>query len=258
MPVPSRIVPALPALALAACLLPASQMSSSPAASAGSNDPRSPHNLLANGTFDGGVSLPWTSSFTLPGEGEASVQDGALCLDIRNVGANRWDAQLRVRDMVIRRGHSYRVLFRAWSDRPTRVRPKVGMAGPPYAEYWADSIDLDATPRAFSAEFSMQAADDPTAELAFHAGAEMAASGAPVRVCIDDVLLEDPEFTRSAGGGELPVADLTVNQVGYPRVSAAGCPGPGGVERPEPRARRRRGFGPAPARARLLELHHAG
>ena len=71
------------------CLLPPSKMSASAAASAGPDDPRSPHNLLGNGTFDGGVSLPWTSSFTAPGEGETSVVDSALCLDIRNVGKNR-------------------------------------------------------------------------------------------------------------------------------------------------------------------------
>lgn len=190
-------------------------MSAAAGASAGADDPRSPHNLLANGTFDGGVSLPWTSSFTAPGDGDSNVVDGALCLAIRNVGKNRWDAQLRHREMVIERGHTYRVLFRAWSDKPTNVRPKIGMAGPPYAEYWADSIELDATPRLFRAEFDMRAADDPTAELAFHTGAELAASGAPVTICIDDVVLEDPEFTRAGAAESLLVAELTVNQLGY-------------------------------------------
>jgi endoglucanase len=198
----------------AGCLLPPSRMSAA-GAGAGEDDPRSPHNLLANGTFDGGVSLPWTSSFTAPGDGDSSVVDGALCLDIRNGGANRWDAQIRHRDMTIQRGHRYRVAFRAWADKPTNVRPKVGMAGPPYAEYWADSIELGPTPRFFAAEFEMTGKTDPTAEFAFHAGAEMLASGVPVQICIDDVLIEDPEFTRGPSEETLPIADLVVNQVGY-------------------------------------------
>jgi endoglucanase len=147
------------------CLIPPTRMSAAAGATA-ADDPRSRHNLLANGTFDGGVSLPWTSSFTAPGTGETSVTDGALCLDVTNIGVNRWDAQLRHREMVIQRGHEYRVVFRAWSDKPSYVRPKIGMAGPPYAEYWADTIKLDATPRVFTAEFEMKDKDDPTAEFA--------------------------------------------------------------------------------------------
>jgi endoglucanase len=197
------------------CLLPETRMSAAPAASAGSEDPTSRHNLIANGTFEGGVSLPWTSSFTAPAEGDSEVVDGALCLTVRHLGVNRWDAQLRVREMVIVDGHDYSVSFRAWSSKPTRVRPKVGMAGPPYAEYWADTIELDGTPRLFNARFSMKEQDDPTAEFAFHVGAELATSGAPFRFCIDDVMIEDPEFTRGPATEELPIAALTVNQVGY-------------------------------------------
>jgi endoglucanase len=196
------------------CLIPPTRMSAAAGATA-ADDPRSRHNLLANGTFDGGVSLPWTSSFTAPGTGETSVTDGALCLDVTNIGVNRWDAQLRHREMVIQRGHEYRVVFRAWSDKPSYVRPKIGMAGPPYAEYWADTIKLDATPRVFTAEFEMKDKDDPTAEFAFHVGAELAESGAPVRICLDDLLLEDPQFARGPAVEALAVAELTVNQVGY-------------------------------------------
>jgi endoglucanase len=207
----------MPALVLAVvtagCLLPPSRMSAAAASEDDGTD--SPHNLIANGSFEDGTSLPWTSSFTAPAEGEATVVDGALCLDIRNAGSNRWDAQLRVREMVIQKGHEYSVRFRAYSDKPTRARPKLGMSGPPYAEYWADTIELDTEPRAFSAKLIMKDKDDPTAELAFHLGAEMASSGAPVRVCVDDVVVEDPEFTRkgSKRAGAKPA--IRVNQLGY-------------------------------------------
>jgi endoglucanase len=186
-------------------------MSSDATASAGAE---SQHNLLGNGTFDGGVSLPWGTSFTTPGDGTSKVVDGAFCVDVTNAGVNRWDAQFRHRQMVIQRGHHYQVRFRAWSDKPTYVRPKLGMAGPPYAEYWADSIQLNPTPRAFSAQFTMSQADDPTAELAFHAGAELAAP-VPFRICIDDVAIEDPEFVQKAAPRSQALPEVLVNQLGY-------------------------------------------
>ena len=199
-------------LVSAGCLLPPSRMS---ADAADEGDGSSPHNLLPNGTFEDGTSLPWTSSFTAPGDGEATVVDGALCLDIRHAGVNRWDAQLRHREMVVKKGHEYAVRFRAYADKPTRARPKLGQSGPPYKEYWADTIELTPTPRTFSAKLIMKEADDPTAELAFHLGAEMAARGAPVRVCIDDVVLEDPEFTRASSQRAGAKPDVRVNQLGY-------------------------------------------
>jgi endoglucanase len=189
-------------------------MSASAAADADPGDANSPHNLVANGTFEGGVSLPWTTSFTAPAAGDAQVLDGAFCLAVTHAGVNRWDAQLRIREMVIERGHSYRVRFRAWADKPTRVRPKVGMAGPPYAEYWADTVQLSTQPQLFSAEFTLGRPEDPTAEFAFHAGAELAAA-VPFRFCIDDVVIHDPGFTRKQSSAGVPVPNLLVNQLGY-------------------------------------------
>jgi endoglucanase len=196
-------------------LLPAAATRAVPAAAAGAFDPRSAHNLLRNGTFDGGLSLPWSASFSAPAEGDSNVVDGALCLDVRKPGKNRWDAQLRHRQLVIQRGHHYRVRFTAWSDRPMRVRPKLGMAGPPYAEYWADSIALGPAPQVFSAELSMLRADDPTAELAFHVGGELAPGAAPYRICIDDLALLDDAFTRAAAARDAPIPNVLVNQLGY-------------------------------------------
>lgn len=194
------------------CLIPATRMRTGDpggAAEGGS------HNLLANARFDDGISLPWTTSFTAPGAGDAQVEGGAYCVTVSQPGKNRWDAQFRHREMIIQRGHHYRVSFKAWSDKPTSVRPKLGMAGPPYAEYWADTIQLTSAPRTFNAEFTMKESDDPTAELAFHAGAELAAA-APFRICIDDVLVEDPQFTRARVGGETgAVAKVRTNQLGY-------------------------------------------
>lgn len=203
-------ISAVLALSCLGCLIPATRMQSgsNPAPSGAS------HNLLANATFDGGISLPWSTVFSVPATGDASVQNDAFCVRVTDPGKNRWDAQFRHRDMVIQRGHHYTVSFKAWSDKATHVRPKLGMAGPPYAEYWADTVALGPTPKRFSAQFTMKQADDATAELAFHAGAELAAK-VPFQVCIDDVYVEDPKFTRARPVAEQAVPDVLVNQVGY-------------------------------------------
>src|SRR4051812_23500968 len=55
------------------------------------------NNLVQNATFDDGTSLPWTTSFSAPADGKASVEKGAFCLRIENKGPNAWDAQVRHR-----------------------------------------------------------------------------------------------------------------------------------------------------------------
>src|SRR5262245_38751617 len=157
--------------------------------------PKASHNLLGNATFDDGKSLPWTTSFTAPAAGQAAVKDGEYCVQITDKGAANWDAQFRHREMTIRKGHRYFVRFRARSSQPTSIRPKVGMAGPPYREYFWQEIDLGTAPRVFEYEFTMQQDDDPGAELAFHLGGDLAHSvKPPYTVCVDDVELDDPEF----------------------------------------------------------------
>ena len=50
------------------------------------------------------------------------------------------------------------------------MKAKVGMSGPPYKEYWTDTVDLTTHPQAFVGVFTMEEDDDPTAEFAFHFG----------------------------------------------------------------------------------------
>lgn len=185
--------------------------SSSPADAAPSGG-----NLLKSSSFDDGVSVPWTTSFTAPADGAAQVENGALCVNVTNKGKDNWDAQFRHREMVIQRGHTYSVQFKGWASAATRARPKVGMSGPPYAEYWNATIELDTEPKLYKGAFTMGQADDATAEFAFHIGGSMARAELPFKVCIDDVRLDDPEFTpgaSSAGAG--PTPKLLVNQLGY-------------------------------------------
>jgi endoglucanase len=200
------------ALSCAGCLLPPSSSGGKTANLPGSVAPA--HNLVANSSFDKGRALPWMSSFTVPAHGKSSVVDGELCLDVADAGQNRWDAQLRHREMEIEKGHTYAIKFRARADRPTTIRPKVGMQGPPYAEYWFDTVKLSDTPREIQGSFTMEGENDPTAELAIHLGGDLAGSHGPFRVCIDDVVLYDPQFKRK-DEADAPLPRVELSQLGF-------------------------------------------
>lgn len=172
-------------------------------------------NLIKNGMFDDGNSLPWTTSFSAPADGKASIEKGALCVDVTGKGDNAWDAQIRHREMVLQKGHTYGIRFRAHASAETKVRPKVGMAGPPYAEYWAAVITLGTKPQTFTGHFKMKGDDDPSAELTFHMGGNLAGPSGPFRVCIDDVRIEDPEYKAPVIAKVPPPPKVRVNQVGY-------------------------------------------
>ena len=87
------------------------------------------------------------------------------------------------------------------------------MSGPPYANYWSDVPELATSRKAFTGSFTASAADDPTAEFAFHLG-DPGAKG-PVTVCIDDVHLTDPAFTPPVKAPAAAVPAIRVNQLGY-------------------------------------------
>src|SRR5690606_31247032 len=80
---------------------------------------------------------------------------------------------------------------------------------------WTRPINLTSEPQEFAFEFSMTKEDDPTAELAFHAGGRMVQGDGPIDVCFDDLVLSDPQFTPPPPPGPVVLPDVRVNQVGY-------------------------------------------
>ena len=172
--------------------------------------------MLANATFDGGKGVPWTTSFTEPASGQGAVKKGEYCVEVTNKGSANWDAQFRHREMTIRKGRHYLMRFRAHASQPTSIRPKVGMAGPPYREYFWQEIDLTPSPKLFQYEFTMEQDDDATAEFAFHLGGDLAHNvKPPYTVCFDDIELDDPQYVAAAPDKAVPIATVRVNQLGY-------------------------------------------
>jgi endoglucanase len=214
---PAGAAPSAPAAAPATVSAAADWSAAPTNGSPGVDVPKlSGNELLNNTTFDGGKYIPWTTSFTAPGNGNGFIKDGQFCVGVTNKGVNPWDAQTRHREMVIQKGHVYSISYMAHSTKPVQVKAKVGMSGPPYKEYWADTVDLTTHPQTFIGTFTMEENDDATAELAFHFGGSNAGeTAAPYTVCFDDVHLDDPKFVRGKKTEEVPIPNVLVNQTGY-------------------------------------------
>lgn len=172
-------------------------------------------NLFKASTFDDGKSLPWMAVFSSPAVGEASVKDGAYCLDIEHHGTNRWDVQFRHREMTLQQGHEYSIQFRAWATAETKAYPKVGMSGPPYEESFGQIITLTTVPQVYQATFKAKGEDDPTAEFAMHLGGGLARAKTPFTVCVDDIYLTDVQYTPPPAADEVAAPAVRVNQQGY-------------------------------------------
>ncbi len=115
--------------------------------------------------------------------------------------------------MTIEKGHTYSVRYTAWASAPIKVRAQIGMSGAPYTGYWSDVPELTASRKQFTGTFTSSAANDPSAEFAFHMGDPGAK--APVTVCIDELHLTDPAFTPVVKAHEPAVPAIRVNQLGY-------------------------------------------
>jgi endoglucanase len=210
-----------PALLLAACRPPApatpAAVPATPTAPAKVSAAEAPRRgeLLKRSHFADSRSLPWMPLYIEPARGDTAIDagTGAMCLRVAASGKNPWDVQLRHREMTIKKGHSYTIAFKAWASTPTRMRAKVGMSGAPYREYYSyDGIELGPKPIRVEQTFTADEADDPTAEMAFHLGGELAT--APNTVCFDDLHLVDPTYVAPPPRPAPAAPPVRVNQVG--------------------------------------------
>jgi endoglucanase len=175
------------------------------------------HNLLYNASLDQGTrTLPWTASFSAPGDGHAAVENGELCIEVTNKGVNRWDAHLRQQHLLMQKGHTYHVQFKMHASQKMRSYLKIGQAGPPYHEFWKLLFDLDEKPQVFSGVFTMDKDDDPSVEIAFHVAGQLARTATvPYKVCVDDARIDDPQYAEHPEPQPAPIPNVLVNQVGY-------------------------------------------
>jgi endoglucanase len=183
-------------------------------------------NLLTNSTFENGQAAPWESYFDQAGgaSGQMSVRNGELCVDVTNVGTQQWNVQVRYRSepaLALQEGHTYSISFKAYASKPTTIYAKIGNQGAPYAEFWNQRVNLTTTPQTFTGSFTMTTANDLPQEFAFHMGKQDQGTTAtpPFSVCLDDIVLDDPQFTPDPTPEPVVTPDVRLNQVGYVPIS---------------------------------------
>ncbi len=174
------------------------------------------HNLLYNEGFTQGArALPWSGEFGNGAEGKARITNGELCMEVRQKGKARWDAQLKQQHIHLQKGHHYAVQFKMHATAETRVYLKIGDAGPPYKEFYKLLFTPGPTPKVYAGSFTMTGPDDAGVEFALHMGGQLAKAALPFTVCLDDTHLDDPEYTPVPEPSPPPVLNVLVNQVGY-------------------------------------------
>jgi len=175
------------------------------------------HNVVYNGDFSKGArSLPWNGELSKPAAGRTFVEKGELCLEVTNRGINRWDAQLRHQHIKLQQGHTYAIQFKVRSTQKTRVYLKLGQAGPPFREFWKLLFPVEEKPQTYWGTFKMEAPDDPGVEMGFHIGGQLARlTTMPFTVCLDDIRVDDPQYTEVPEPVPPPIPNVLVNQVGY-------------------------------------------
>jgi len=169
--------------------------------------------LLQRATFTDNRSVPWLPLFVPPAAGDSGVKNGAYCLKLDKLGTNMWEVQFRHRGFTIVKDHQYTLRFTAWANKPTGIKAKIGLAGPPYTDHWSSEFELTTTPTEFMDEFKAWAPDDPTAEFAFHLADEKAP--VPVEICFNELHLTDPAFVPPPPSADSIPTAIRVNELGY-------------------------------------------
>lgn len=173
--------------------------------------------MLGTTEFKGGVSLPWHIAESNENNSYSSISDGKYTIHMNQKGTNKWDVQIRHREISIIEGHTYTVKFSLTATKNCKIYAKIGDSGEPYGEAWNNNW----TPYSVKANeiltvkdtFKADKSYDP-AEFAFHLGGELAAMP-PYEISFISMSLDDPEFIPTPTPAPTPMRDIRVNQLGY-------------------------------------------
>jgi endoglucanase len=171
------------------------------------------NNMFWNAGFEEGTLEPWASTVSSPAKGSVAVVNQEACFNLEGGGANAYDVLIRQRQIGILLGHKYQVRFKAHSTAPTKLRPKMSKAGPPYTEYWSALVETSSTPQTFAGSFDASVSDE-AAEFVIHLGGDLTGQ-TPLTVCLDDIELNDPQYKIPEERSAKPLTSVRVNQLGY-------------------------------------------
>lgn len=130
--------------------------------------------MLQTTNFKSGLNLPWHISESNEMNSYGVVENGFFAVHIMQAAENKWDIQIRHRELSIVQGKQYTIHFKLHAEKPQKIYVKVGDMGDPYNEAWSNDFkayeipaggkDLDVTVP-FTAKYTCK-----SAEFAFHFG----------------------------------------------------------------------------------------
>lgn len=141
--------------------------------SAGVNAPSTGRELLSNSTFDT-AKAPWTL-FAANWEGgpgadaDISIEDGQAKVNVRKVGTENWNVQLKSETLTLTKGKTYKLSFNAKSS-VQRDFEVVIQNGETYASYLQQTMTAVTLGRLYEYEFTMEGETDSKVVLVFNAG----------------------------------------------------------------------------------------
>ncbi len=155
-------------------------------------DPDENGNYVNNASFaeeeDLTDDVDWKFILLNGGDGEATIQDGAIVITSIKEGDKEYSVQLVQPDMPVRRGSTYRVSFEAKADEERQMITCVSAPNVGWIRYLADtSLDLTTEWQTYTYEFTISDNDDPSARLEFNMGAQ----GSTATIYITNVVFEE-------------------------------------------------------------------
>ncbi len=174
--------------------------------------------ILQQTNFDNGISLPWITFENFEENSYSKVVNGAYMVHINSHQQSReiWDIQIRHREFVIEKDHTYKVGFKVKATKPCKVRAKVADADEKYnwREFWFKEVSVGDSWTTVSDTFEANASYS-IVEFALHFGGSNLLGNEDFDIFFDDFTLSDDQFRPTPTPIPTPKRDIRVNQLGY-------------------------------------------
>ncbi|SFD19469.1 glycoside hydrolase family 9 protein [Ruminococcus albus] len=195
--------------------------------------------ILIQSDFEAGMGLPWHTLETAPARQDFDISDGTYNVEILyNDGPeSRWDLQFRCRNLVIQKGHTYKVHWKVNSSEEGEIYTRIGnydgmveawhnnCGNDDFNQTW-ECVKIAKGDNTFDAMFTAKE-DIEVAEWAFHYGGkgmyqpvDCFPDGTILK--FDDLSLIDTtpggciiDFNPNEWGVVRPESNVRLNQIGY-------------------------------------------
>jgi len=147
--------------------------------------PQDDGNYVLNDKFNDGDEF-WTFINNEGGVGSASIENGEMFININASGNQTWANQLFQTDMNVRKGYTYRVSFKARSEKNRSFMLKIGgLEDRGWTAYSGEKqINISKEMKEYSFDFKMEEKTDVKARYEFNMGLDDA------DIWLDDIKLE--------------------------------------------------------------------